>query len=435
MEGRALYTPQRLFGEVATSSDVLAHEPFLERARRQREQELDQPARLALGAYVVARLIDKLLTLDSNGEALEGFRWQFEAVRRHVAELPSEAPETAHLAGVVEAISAGGRPSSNLSPSLTAYAYFLEHEGRLEESLEALRLAARSQGPETPPSDFTVYALFAGRLNRKLALWPAASACYGAAEEAASTTGDSIAMLRGRLGRGAVHRGQGNYPAARAAAESVLQTATELDLSEAQAMAYSDLGAVYSLQGLRLEALDADYHAFRLSAETPQQMQALGNLGTGLSEIGAFDAARLAFRIVIESSASVEVRANALLELMDLEASVGNRVAFERHRAAVEEFRPRMSPRMSVDHHYKLAVGLARFGQTVRAIPLLQSALEFAERHQLNAWYFKIEQTLQELAERGKESAQPRQATELSEAPVIREMEIGLREFAGMASA
>jgi tetratricopeptide (TPR) repeat protein len=434
MEGRALYTPQRLFGEVATSSDVLAHEPFLERARRQREQDLDQPARLALGAYVVARLIDKLLTLDPSGEALEAFRWQLEAVRRHVTELPSEAPETAHLRGVVEAISAGGRPSSNLSPSLKAYAYFLEHEGRLEESLEALRLAARSQGPETPAQDFTAYALFAGRLNRQLALWEAASVCYGAAEEAASTIGDSFSMLRGRLGRGAVHRGQGNYPAARAAAESVLLTATELQLSEAQAMAYSDLGAIYSSQGLRLEALDADYHAFRLSAETPQRMRALGNLGTGLSEIGAFEAARLAFRIVVESSASVEVRANALLELMDLEASVGNRVAFERHRAAVEEFRPRMSPRMSVDHHYKLAVGLARFGQTMRALPLLKSALDIAERHQLNAWYFKIEQTLKELAERGKDSAQPREATKLSEAPEIREMEIGLREFAGMAA-
>jgi tetratricopeptide (TPR) repeat protein len=429
-----LYTPQRLFGEVATSSDVLAHEPFLERARRQREQEMDQPARLALGAYVVARLIDKLLTLDQTADAVEGFRWQLEAVRRHVAELPADTPETAHLRGVVEAISAGGRPSANLSPSLTAYAYFLEHEGRLEESLEALRLAARSQGPETPANDFAAYALFAGRLNRQLALWEAASTCYSAAEEAAAKIGDSFSMLRGRLGRGAVHRGQGNYPAARAAAESVLQTATELCLSEAQAMAYSDLGAIYSSQGLRLEALQADYQAFRLSAETPQQMRALGNLGNGLSEIGAFEAARLAFRIVVESGASVEVRANALLELMDLEASVGNRVAFERHRNAAEEYRSRMSPRMSVDYQYKLAIGLSRFEQAVRAVPLLESALAIAERHQLNAWYFKIEQTLKEWAERGKQATEPRQASELSEAPVVREMELGLREYAEMAA-
>ena len=127
-----MYTPQRLFGEVGSSSDILSHEPFLERARLQREQECDGSARLALGAYVVARLVDKLLSMENDGAALDGFRWQLEAVRRHVEELPVDAPETAHLAGVVAAVPAQGRPSPSLWMSLTAYAYFLEHEGRLE---------------------------------------------------------------------------------------------------------------------------------------------------------------------------------------------------------------------------------------------------------------------------------------------------------------
>ena len=56
----SLYTPQRLFGEGGSSPDALTYEPFLERARVQREQDRDEPARLALGAYVVARLVDKL---------------------------------------------------------------------------------------------------------------------------------------------------------------------------------------------------------------------------------------------------------------------------------------------------------------------------------------------------------------------------------------
>ena len=131
-----MYTPQRLFGEVGSSTDILSHEPFLERARLQREQERDGSARLALGAYVVARLVDKLLTLENGAEALEGFRWQLEAVRRHVNELPGDAPETAHLAGRRCSGSRRGQPTSGLWKSLTAYAYFLEHEGRLEESLE-----------------------------------------------------------------------------------------------------------------------------------------------------------------------------------------------------------------------------------------------------------------------------------------------------------
>ena len=136
-----LYTPQRLFGEIGSSPTTLTHEPFLERARLQREQERDGSARLALGAYVVARLVDKLLVLEDDAEQLEGFRWQLEAVRRHVNELPGDAPEAAHLAGVVAAVPASGSLSSSLWMGLTAYAYFLEHEGRLEEALEMLKLA------------------------------------------------------------------------------------------------------------------------------------------------------------------------------------------------------------------------------------------------------------------------------------------------------
>lgn len=388
-------------------------------------------ARLALGAYVVARLVDKLLAIESDPGAVEGFRWQLEAVRRHVADLPPDAPETAHLAGVVAAVPSEGRPVANLWMSLTAYAYFLEHEGRLEEGLEMLNLAARSQGT-IGVADYTAYALFAARLNRRLARWDLATACYDAAEETAIRSGDAVARLRGRLGKGAVHRGRGNLPLAQSIAEGVVREASDENLPNVQSMAYLDLGAVYTAQGMRLEALKAYYQAFRLNNEMPEQMRALGELALGLSEIGAFDAARLAFQIVAESNASAEVRINARIELMDLESSVGNRVSFERHRAVAEEHRGRMSPSMSVDYLYKVGVGLARFGQAGRARTTLTSALELAEKHRLNVWYFKVEQMLGKLTDGSNE--QPRQASTLSEAPAVREMEVGLREYAALTA-
>jgi tetratricopeptide (TPR) repeat protein len=425
-----LYTPQRLFGESGSSSDILSHEPFLERARLQRELESEASARLALGAYVVARLVDKMLVLENDPEAFEGFRWQLEAVSRHVADLPGDAPETAHLSGIVTAVSSTGRPTKSLWMNLTAYAYFLEHEARLEESLEMLNLAVRSQGTETPAADFAAYALFAGRLNRLLARWELASACYGAAEEAASQIGDRLLVLRGRLGRGAVLRGQGNYPAARAAAESVVREANEFNLPDAQALAYADLGVIYSLQGLQLDALEAHYQAFQLNTDGPQRMRALGDLALGLAEIGAHSAARIAFQIVVESNASVLVRANALLELMDLESSAGNRVAFERFRTAAEETSSRMSPSMTVDYQYKIGIGLARFGQHARAKAALTAGLQLAERHKLNGWYFKLEQAVGELAAAPDKQPVSRQVSELCQAPSVKEMEVGLREYA-----
>jgi tetratricopeptide (TPR) repeat protein len=424
-----LYTPQRLFGEVGSSSDILSHEPFLERARLQREQERDDAARLALGAYVVARLVDKLLLLESGPEAFEGFRWQLEAVRRHIQELPAISPETAHLAGIVTAVPQEGRPTSSLWMSLTAYAYYLENEGRLDESLEMLTLAARSQGAHTPIEDFTSYALFAGRLNRLLARWDVASACYGAAEEAAARSGDSLSKLRGRLGRGAVQRGQGNYPAARAAAESVVREATELEIVGAQALAYADLGTIYNFQGLRAEALQAHYQAFRLTRDPLQRMRTLSDLAIDLYEIGAYEAARLAFEIVINSNTSFLVRANALLELMDLESAVGNRVAFERCRGAINAISDRLSPGMATDYQYKLGTGLARFGQVARARDALRTGLTLAETHGLNAWYFRIEQALEQLLERREDEPRHQEVTEVTR-PAIDDIMAGLREYA-----
>ena len=424
-----MFTPQRLFGEVGLAPDILTYEPFLERARVQREQDREASARLALGGYLVARLIDKLQLLDNEAEAIEAFRWQLRAVRRHISDLPGDSAETAHLAGIVAAVPEQAPPTSSLWKSLTAYAYFLEHEARLEEALEMVMLAARSQGQEAPVSDFAAYALLAGRLNRLLARWDSATACYLAAEEAGEKMGDAVARLRGRLGQGAVDRGRGNLPMARTTAESIVREASDLGLVDVQAMAYSDLGAVYGLQGLPLEALDAQYQAFRFNRDPQHRMQALGDLAYGLREIGAREASRIAFTIVAHSGASVRVRVNAQIELMDLESTFGNRIAFEKCRSAAEDYRGRMSPSMVVDYYFRLGIGLSRFGQDARGQEALRVALGEAETHRLNAWYFRVEQALEELEKRPEPQVGDQPGCDLSDEPAVRRMEAELREY------
>ena len=430
-----MFTPQRLFGEVGLAPDILTYEPFLERARVQREQDSEASARLALGGYLVARLIDKLLLPDNDAEATEAFRWQLRAVRRHISDLPEDSSETAHLAGIVAAVPEQAPPTSGLWKSLTAYAYFLEHEGRLEEALEMVMLAARSQGTNTSPMDFAAYALSAGRLNRLLARWEAADSCYSSAEEAGVTVGDHVSALRGRLGRSAVQRGLGNLPLAHEVAESVVREASALNLPDVQAMAYADLGAVCELQGLRLEELQAYYHAFRLVTDPSLRMRILGNLGIGLCQIEAYDAARLAFQIVIDSDSKLLDRANAALELMDLESFLGNRVAFERCRSAVSEVRDRLPPSAATDYQFKLGTGLARFGQSGRAREALEQALALAEAHRLNTWYFRIEKALEQLSLPRSSVHYQQEAAKSNHPPVVEEVMLGLREYAAAAGA
>jgi tetratricopeptide (TPR) repeat protein len=412
----------------------MSNAPFLERARLEREQEREASARLALGGYVVARLVERLLTAEDTAESRQAIRWQIEAVRRHVRELPPDLPETAHLRGITEAVPIDGRPLAGLRLSIMAYAYFLEHEARLEEALQALALAVRTYGQRVPPADFATTALFAGRLNRLLTRWPEATSCYGAAEAAADAVGDLVLALRSRLGRSAVLRGQGNLPAAVGMAEDVARLAAEANLGDVEAMAWADIGAAHSVMGKRVEAVHALYQAFRLTEDALQRMRLLGDLGVGLRELGAQAEARLAFEIVVASKTSFLVRTNALLELMALESAVGNRMSFQRRRVEAEEVRDRMPPSMLTDYHFKTGQSLARFGQTTRARAMLAAGLDLAKASHLNAWYFRFEEALANLS--GGESRKPEHLLlgVLDGSPAVQEVAVGLREYALLAT-
>jgi hypothetical protein len=163
-------------------------------------------------------------------------------------------------------------------------------------------------------------------------------------------------------------------------------------------------------------------------------MRVLGDLGVGLREIGAYEAGRLALDIVVASKTSFQVRTNALLELMELESTVGDRLAFERWRAEAGEALERMPPSMLADYHFKLGVGLARFGQFTRARSVLTAGLQLSEVHRINTWYFRFERVLANLAE--CEIREPEHAAVacLSGSPAVHEVAVGLREYASSTS-
>lgn len=290
-----------------------------------------------------------------------------------------------------------------------------------------LSLAARSYGERMGAADFTALALFAARLNRLQAEWDTAIRAYEAAEDAALTTGDGNAVYRSRLGRAAVLRAQGNLPASRAAVERVIAEATEHP--DVQGSAYADLASVLGLQGHRMEALLANYQAFRLTTDPLLRTRILGDLGIQLADLGHYSEARVAFDIVLASPASFIVRANALLELLELESTVGDRLSFERHRSTARDLADRMPPSMAVDFRYKVGLGLARFGQPLRARAIWEEGQEIAERHKLNEWYFRLERLLAHLDDCAPEVMAPDRAA-IERPAELAQLAAGLREYA-----
>jgi tetratricopeptide (TPR) repeat protein len=415
-----------LFGAPAPLYSLAEHSPFLERATQ--EQDESRVA-LALAAYAMGRLMDRCISGSSRSAVVE-LAQELENIQAHLSELPQDHPEGAYLSLVLGAIARDPTATPGPGRELLAYAAFLEQQGRLEEALEAAALAARAYGPEIAPGDYAECALTAGRLNRLLARWAAAITCYEAAELTGHEEGDAVAALRGRLGRGAVARGRGNLPAARAIAEAVREEARILHLPQVQAIACADLAAACSEMGQPIEALQADYEAFRLAQDATDRMRTLGNVGIDLVQLGWLDAARTAFTIVLRSDTKGTVRLNALIELMALESAAGDATAFERHYHAAEACRDQMPPSMAVDFLFKTASGWKRFGQPAAAKATLTAAQTIAEANDLHAWAFRIDRALHDPDPAVSSRLPEPPATPRRESPVVREVAAGLEEYA-----
>lgn len=429
-----MFTAERLLDGAGEGVEVLAHEAFLTRARAEHDRGRPDAARIALGAYALARVLDACLPGVEPPPAVAGqIGTPVANLHRRLDTLPADDAEVAHLTSIVAALEEESdlRRRSGLRANITAYAYYLEHEGRLTEALDMLSAAARTWPGEIPAADFGSLALYVARLNRLLARWAQANRAYELAEAAGAACGDRVLMLRGRLGVGAVLRGQGNLPASREIASAVIAEADDPELRPIQAGAYADLGVVYMLMERRIDALVAMYEAFLRTIDPVQRMRVLGDLGIGLADVGAVDTARLAFGIVAESSSSALLRMNARLELMALDAAAGNRLAFEQHRQAARDFAGQMPPSMACDYRFKAGRGLAAFGQSGRAQGLLKEGLAIAEAHSLNEWYFRLERAIGEVAAATLAPASPArvQADPQGESALAR-LASGLQEYA-----
>ena len=118
----------------------LRHAALLARAD-ERMAEVDGSQRGALGAYLVARLMDRMVGLTGAPCEEQGFRWQSDHTAEYVASLSDDDADAVYLARIVEAT--GAAPAERLAAAraaLSDYADHLERAGRFDQALDVERL-------------------------------------------------------------------------------------------------------------------------------------------------------------------------------------------------------------------------------------------------------------------------------------------------------
>jgi hypothetical protein len=104
----------------------------------------------------------------------------------------------------------------------------------------------------------------------------------------------------------------------------------------------------------------------------------------------AIGAERALLEVVHRSTASDNVL-NSLIELMHCASYRRDRIGFERWRERCDASLDSMAPNIRADYFLKVGIGLARFGNFVKAERLMEEALATASANELHAMEFKIE--------------------------------------------
>ncbi len=370
------------------------HEAFLERAGA-----ADGEAGVgghALGAFLTMRLVDQFAAGVS--PYADAVRYQIDATRDFLHNLTPQTAETTYLLDIVRATDTTHVTQDRgvLWPPLLRFARWLEESIRLAESLDVLDAALRlSEGPDG--ADELGARLQRARICRKATLYTEATAEYARAGETARRLADHHAERLSRIGRANVMQHMGNLPGSEEALRAVIGEADAAGDTYAKACAAQHLANT-----LRSMERPADAVAFAFQAyeayETPvERLGAMSDVGLGFKLLGNFAAAADAFGIVVAGQVSESVRIDMLLELLDVTASVGDRMGFERWRRELLDGDAALSPDQRVAFEIRLGTGYAAFGHRDRAAKALRNAIARAAEHRLNASLFLAERYLERL--------------------------------------
>jgi tetratricopeptide (TPR) repeat protein len=368
----------------------LPHAVFLQRVA-------DEPAtspevRLGQGAFLTLRFVD-LLAADREPATPDVFRYQWAATERYCGELSGEGTEAAHLSGIVRATGEAHRVNDIrvLAPGLLAYALYLEKEAHLEEAEDVLVTLLRLSGERLVAADRTAAWLRLGRVRRSHTDFDGAENAYTEAGRIAAAAGDQHSVLLSRIGHCNVVHYRGNLAEAENGWRAVLADAAAAGCRRPEAEAEHGLGNILQRRGQSHEAAPHLWRGYGLYEDATSQLRALGDLGIVLLSLGDVAGAERALTEVVRRATLPDMIGNALIELMHCASFRRDRLGFERWRERCLEHLEETLPNVRADYHFKVGIGLARFGNYSKAEAQLQQALEIASAHGLHDQVFRIE--------------------------------------------
>ncbi len=381
--------------EVAGPTGARLHTPFLERA----SEPGNRFRAHALGAFLTLRAIDRIAE-DPGFLKSDLIVYQLRAAANYLEELEPETNDTNYLREIVRVAQRVSVTSNRrlLWSPLLAFAYWLENELRLDESLDILETTLRLREGSQAREEIAAY-LQQGRVLRLSGRFVESRGAYEAGRGLAERHGDLRSAMVSRIGHAGIMQKTGDLPASERELRNVWALAQECGDEYVEARACHDLAVTMHEMGRPKEGVALAFRAFRLYEESVQRVRALLDTGTFLKQLGHYSAAKQAFSLGLDTNPNPEIRVNIVLELLELTFLVQDRVGFERCRRELEGVYDNLPAHESVDFEKKVGAGLAAFGSVREGKAHLRKGIELAEKYGLGQRVFELEALLRELGD------------------------------------
>lgn len=370
----------------------LSHMPYFEQLAELAQDSADW--RSVSAALVMLRLFDGWMT--SGAEVVDDEAPGLNAVRDQIAAMDIRDTTRGLLSSIVEAMVAAENPRIvTVAPRLLAYGRALQQAAKWPLAADIYRTVLSYATP-VEDSDTVISAnMQLGRCLRVLAEWDESLACFAAASQIATMTGDVMSILRARIQEANIALDRGNLPYAQTLLDETIQRAKESGLSEIRATATHDLARLASRRGRHEEALTLQYDAFSSVRSQMARDRVLNDLGASFVALGVYSAARDAYLVVAATAQEQYLRWTATINLLDVAVHERREPLFEQYRRDLEGVS--LPPALATYYYIFMAQGYRAFDKLSMAKSAVARAIELSTAHQLGQARFEAEELFDQL--------------------------------------
>jgi tetratricopeptide (TPR) repeat protein len=374
---------------VFDQTEGMRHLPFF--AELATLEDGDPSWRAVSAGLVVLRLVDSWIEEGSAAVSVDG--WGIRSVEAAIEEMEEGLPARSVLRSVVIALkSSPPNDMRAIAPRLLAYGRSLDLDAKWALAADVYETVIAHVHP-VEESDVAITAnLRRAYCKRSLGHLECAAESYATASHIADTVHDMFGVLRAQIGAATIAKSKGNLPEAEALLDDAIARAHEHQISDVHAMALHDRADLAYLRGNYDVAIRLAYQALEGTRDPINRDRLLNDIAGSFYMLGVRSVARDTYLIIEATAQEQYQRWVASINLMEIAASDGSRVLFERHHRALHEVE--LPPALRAQFLLHAGEGFAKLGEPTEAESALYRGLQLANDYGFHQLSFSFESAL-----------------------------------------